>query len=110
MKNIQSTLNEVKIIENLLEEVLCDLESLTEENFDSVLKSAKAKMSEVEQKGLENKVKSNDFKQSEKIVQLAKLIPEKFDNVIKDWADKLKVVQKEMEFIQNQKKITIYNR
>ncbi|GIK22550.1 MAG: hypothetical protein PHY57_02775 [Ignavibacterium sp.] len=110
MKNIQSTLNEVKIIENLLEEVLCDLESLTEENFDSVLKSAKAKMSEVEQKRLENKVKSNDFKQSEKIVQLAKLIPEKFDNVIKDWADKLKVVQKEMEFIQNQKKITIYNR
>ncbi len=110
MKNIQSTLNEVKIIENLLEEVLCDLESLTEENFDSVLKSAKAKMSEVEQKRLENKVKSNDFKQSEKIVQLAKLIPEKFDNVIKDWADKLKVVQKEMELIQNQKKITIYNR
>ncbi|HMN16863.1 MAG TPA: hypothetical protein PKD03_04555 [Ignavibacteriaceae bacterium] len=110
MKNIQSTLNEVKIIENLLEEVLCDLESLTEENFDSVLKSAKAKMAEVEQKRLENKVKSNDFKQSEKIVQLAKLIPEKFDNVIKDWADKLKVVQKEMEFIQNQKKITIYNR
>lgn len=110
MKNIQSTLNEVKIIENLLEEVLCELESLTEENFDSVLKSAKAKMSEVEQKRLENKVKSNDFKQSEKIVQLAKLIPEKFDNVIKDWADKLKVVQKEMEFIQNQKKITIYNR
>jgi hypothetical protein len=41
---------------------------------------------------------------------LAKLIPEKFDNVIKDWADKLKVVQKEMELIQNQKKITIYNR
>ncbi len=110
MKNIQSTLNEVKIIENLLEEVLCDLESLTEENFDSVLKSAKAKMAEIEQKRLENKVKSNDFKQSEKIVQLAKLIPEKFDNVIKDWADKLKVVQKEMEFIQNQKKITIYNR
>lgn len=110
MKNIQSTLNEVKIIENLLEEVLCELESLTEENFDSVLKSAKAKMAEVEQKRLENKVKSNDFKQSEKIVQLAKLIPEKFDNVIKDWADKLKVVQKEMEFIQNQKKITIYNR
>lgn len=110
MKNIQSTLNEVKIIENLLEEVLCDLESLTEENFDSVLKSAEAKMAEVEQKRLENKVKSNDFKQSEKIVQLAKLIPEKFDNVIKDWADKLKVVQKEMEFIQNQKKITIYNR
>ncbi|HOJ06307.1 MAG: hypothetical protein HND40_12025 [Ignavibacteriota bacterium] len=110
MKNIQSTLNEVKIIENLLEEVLCELESLTEENFDSVLKSAKAKMAEIEQKRLENKVKSNDFKQSEKIVQLAKLIPEKFDNVIKDWADKLKVVQKEMEFIQNQKKITIYNR
>ncbi|MCZ7610073.1 MAG: hypothetical protein M5U17_07875 [Ignavibacterium sp.] len=110
MKNIQSTLNEVKIIENLLEEVLCDLESLTEENFDSVLKSAKAKMAVVDQKRLENKVKPNDFKQSEKIVQLAKLIPEKFDNVIKEWADKLKVVQKEMEFIQNQKKITIYNR
>ncbi|MDT3695778.1 MAG: hypothetical protein ROY99_05245 [Ignavibacterium sp.] len=110
MKNIHSTLNEVKIIEDILEEVLCDLESLTEDNFDLVLKSAKAKMAEVDQKRLENKVKLQDFNQSEKIVQLAKLIPEKFDNVIKDWADKLKVVQKEMELIQNQKKITIYNR
>jgi hypothetical protein len=41
---------------------------------------------------------------------MAKLISEKYDNVTKDWANKLKLVQKEIELSQNQKKITIYNR
>lgn len=110
MKNIPYALNEVKKIEDLLEKVLFDLSSLTEENFEITLSSAKAKMAEIEKRRLENVEKSKDFKQSKKIVQLAKLIPEKYDNVIKDWADKLKTVQKEIELIQNQKKITIYNR
>jgi len=110
MKNIPHALNEVKKIEDLLEEVFCDLDSLTEENFDTVLKSAKTKMAEIERKRLENRGKSIDLTESKKIVQLAKLIPEKYDNVIKDWADRLKTVQKEIELIQNQKKITIYNR
>lgn len=110
MKNIPYALNEVKKIEDLLEKVLFDLNSLTEENFEITLSSAKAKMAEIEKRRLENVEKSKDFKQSKKIVQLAKLIPEKYDNVIKDWADKLKTVQKEIELIQNQKKITIYNR
>ena len=110
MKNIPYALSEVKKIEDLLEGVLCDLDSLTEENFDRVLSSAKSKMAEIEQKRLENKGKSTDLTESKKIVQLAKLIPEKYDNVIKDWADRLKTVQKEIELVQNQKKITIYNR
>ena len=67
-------------------------------------------MAQIQKKRVENSGKSINFKQSEKIVQLAKLIPEKYDNVIKDWADRLKTVQKEIELVQNQKKITIYNR
>lgn len=110
MKNIPNALNEVKKIEVLLEDVLCDLDNLTEENFDSLIKSAKSKMAQIQQKKLENLGKSIDFTKSEKIIQLAKLIPEKYDNVIKNWADRLKKVQKEIELVQNQKKITIYNR
>jgi hypothetical protein len=55
-------------------------------------------------------LKTKDFDPSKKIIQLAKQISEKYDNVIKDWADRLKTVQKEIELTQNRRKITIYNR
>ena len=66
------------------------------------------------QSAIEIKTQNNSkfaiFQPSKKIIQMAKLITEKYDNVTKDWANKLKLVQKEIELSQNQKKITIYNR
>jgi type VII secretion effector (TIGR04197 family) len=99
-----------KRIENLLDGVFEDLSDLTEENFDQKFQSAKSKMELAGKVKVENSSKLTSFKPSKKVIQMAKLISEKYDNVIKDWADKLKVVQKEIELTQNQKKITIYNR
>lgn len=108
-KTLQNS-DKLKKIEDLLESVLDDLNNLTEENFDGKFYSAKSKMELVRLEKVRNWGKFTKFEPSKKIVQLAKLIPEKYDNVIKDWASKLKLVQKEIELAANQKKITIYNR
>ena len=110
MQAILKTSEKVKRVENLLDEVFEDLSSLTEENFDQIFKSAKSKMELAKKVKLENSTKFESFKASKKIVHMAKLISEKYDNIVKDWADRLKTVQKEIELTQNQKKITIYNR
>ena len=100
----------IKKIEELLEGVLEDLNELTSDNFDNKFHSAKSKMELVRLEKVRNWGKFSKFEPSKKIVQLAKLIPERYDNVIKDWAQQLKLVQKEIELTRNQKKITIYNR
>lgn len=110
MKLENQILENTEEIENLLEEVLEDLSSITEENFNQKFLSAKYKMEHLRQEKSKNRLKNKVFEPSKKIIQLAKLISEKYDNVIKDWADRLKMVQKEMELTQNRKKITIYNR
>lgn len=110
MQNVTINTEKIKKIENLLEKVLEDLTNLTEENFDQKFQSAKSTMVEIKREKVQNGGKFNVFKVSNKIVQLTKLITEKYDNVIKDWAERLKLVQKEIELTRNQKKITIYNR
>jgi hypothetical protein len=110
MQSISSTNSPVEKIENLLDEVFEDLSGLTEENFDEKFPSAKKKMQLVNEIKIKNGSKLDLFRSSKKIIQLAKLIAEKYDNVTKDWANKLKLVQKEIELSQNQKKITIYSR
>lgn len=97
-------------IENLLDEVYKDLAELTEENFNQKFISAKLKMQKAMEIKSQNSSKLGFFTPSKKIVQMVKLISEKYDNVTKDWANKLKLVQKEIELSQNQKKMTIYNR
>lgn len=106
----QQTSGKVTKIENLLDEVYKDLSELSEENFDQKFTSAKIKMQYVIEIKAQNNSKFAIFKPSKKIIQMAKLISEKFDYVTKDWANKLKLVQKEIELSQNQKKMTIYNR
>lgn len=108
-KTVQNS-DKLRKIEDLLEGVMNALTNLTEENFDSKFFSAKSKMEQVRLEKVRNWGKFSKFEPSKKIVQLAKLIPERYDNVIKDWANKLKLVQKEIELTKNQKKITIYNR
>jgi hypothetical protein len=105
--NIHSS---VEKVENLLDEVYKDISTLTEENFDQKFLSANKKIQIVRDIKSKNSAKSDFFRSSKKIIQMAKLISEKYDNVTKDWANKLKLVQKEIELSQNQKKITIYNR
>ena len=110
MQSISGTYSPVEKVENLLDEVFEDLSVLTEENFDEKFLSANKKMQLVKEIKSKNSSKLNLFRSSKKVIQLAKLISEKYDNVTKDWANKLKRVQKEIELSQNQKKITIYNR
>ena len=110
MQSISGTYSPVEKVENLLDEVFEDLSVLTEENFDEKFLSANKKMQLVREIKSKNSSKLNLFRSSKKVIQLAKLISEKYDNVTKDWANKLKQVQKEIELSQNQKKITIYNR
>ena len=110
MQSISGTYSPVEKVENLLDEVFEDLSVLTEENFDEKFLSANKKMQLVREIKSKNSSKLNLFRSSKKVIQLAKLISEKYDNVTKDWANKLKRVQKEIELSQNQKKITIYNR
>ena len=110
MQNTQKISSKTARIESLLEEVYHYLIELTEENFKEKFPAASVKMELVRQIKYENSVNWHNIQASKKIVQLAKLISDKYDNIIKDWADRLKVVQKEIELTQNQKKITIYNR
>ncbi len=102
--------NPVEKIEKLLDEVFEDISALTEENFDEKFLSASNKMKAVREIKAKNSTKFNIFKPSKKITQMVKLISERYDNVIKSWTDKLKLVQKEIELTKNQKKITIYSR
>lgn len=110
MQNLIIKVDLVEKIEDLLDEVFEDLSCLDEHNFTEKFASATQKMNSVRDITSKKGLKTNDFKPSRKIIQMAKLISEKYDNLIQDWADKLKVVQKEIELTQNQKKITIYNR
>ncbi len=110
MQSFSNAHSPEKIVENLLDECYQALMDLNEENFDEKFQSAKLKMQNANQIKLQNSTKTNKFKPSKKIMQMAKLISEKYDNVTKDWVNRLKLVQKEIELTQNQKKITIYNR
>lgn len=110
MQTNQQTTSKATKIENILDEVYKDLTELNEENFNQKFQSAKSKMESIRKEKVENFSKFISFRPSKKTVQMAKLISEKYDNITIDWASKLKLVQKEIELSQNQKKITIYNR
>ena len=107
MKNSNQNLKE---IEKLLEGVYFDLYSLTETNFSENFESAKVKMREAKSIASQKSSKFQNFETNSKIRHLAKLISENYDNIVKVWAERLKMVQKEIELNQNQKKITLYSR
>jgi hypothetical protein len=110
MQSVSGTYSPVEKVENLLDEIFKDLSVLTEENFDEKFLSASHKMQAVREIKAKNSSKLNLFRSSKKVIQMVKLISERYDNVIRNWTDKLKLVQKEIELSQNQKKITIYSR
>ena len=100
----------MKEIEKLLSEVLKDLSNLTDDNFDIVFKDAKEKIIAAENLKSELLTRFEGSQTTLKITELAKLISDKFDNVVKEWQNKVKKAQSDLELIQNQKKILIYNR
>lgn len=110
MQNVTLNSDKINKIENILEKILEELNNITEENFDQNFNSAKTQLNALKREKEQNWGKFHNFQPSKKIIQLAKLISVKYDNVIKDWANKLKLVQKEIELSQNQKKISMYNR
>ncbi len=110
MQPVPQISNNLLKIENLLEECHKALLELSEENFDEKINTAKYKLQAANELKLQNRAKTNNFKPTKRIIQMAKQISETYDNVTKEWAKRLKLVQKEIEQSQNQKKITIYNR
>lgn len=97
-------------IVKLLESALSDLSDLTVENFDYKLALAKSKIEKIKREKLKNPEKFKEFQSSKKIMDLTKLISEKFDNILAEWKKKVYLIQKEIEISQNQKKISIYKR
>ncbi len=110
MQTTNQALDNIKRIEYLLDRVFENLSEITEDNFDQKFNGAKSKMNLALEIRDANYSNFGNFKPSKNIINKAKLISEKYDNVIKDWANRLKTVQKEIELAQNQKKVTIYNR
>lgn len=97
-------------IVKLLEGALSDLSDLTVENFDDKFASAKSKIEIIREKRLKNPEKFEEIRNSKKILDLTKLISNKFDYVLAEWKNKVYHIQKEIEISQNQKRISIYRR
>jgi hypothetical protein len=100
----------MKEIENLLSGVLKDLSKLSDENFEVQFKLAKEKMLAANKLKAEFSSKYADSQIILKVSEMAKLISGKFDDIVQEWQKKVKSVQNDLEQIQNQKKILIYNR
>jgi len=103
----------IKIVEIALKKVFNYLEALSEENFDIIFPKAKLGMEYV------NKVKTelkSQFSQEElrkieeRLLGPAKLIKNKFDDIVTNKEVRLAVIAKEISQLQNQKKIVNYYR
>lgn len=97
-------------IVKLLEGALSDLSDLTVENFDDKFASAKSKIEIIREKRFKNPEKFEEIRNTKKILDLTKLISNKFDYVLAEWKNKMYHIQKEIEISQNQKRISIYKR
>ena len=103
----------IKIIEITFKKVLNYLEVLSEENFNVIFPKAKLGMEYV------NSIKTELKRQfpheelqkfEERLLAPAKLIKNKFDDIVTLKQAKLAVIAKEISHLQNQKKIVNYYR
>lgn len=103
----------IEIIENTYKAVLDYLEILSDENFELVFPKAKIRMEYVskikcelkDQFGLEEYRKFE-----ERLLASAKLIKNKFDDMVTSKEIKLAAIANEISYLQNQKKIANYYR
>ena len=97
----------------ILESILSDLEGLTEDNFQQLFPSTQNKFSEAMRlkASLENLYSPTMLKKYEpELSRLAKLIREKFDNILAEKRQTLSLLETELHSLQNHKKITYYGR
>ncbi len=99
-------------IETLLSEVYSELQSLNELNFSKDFNRIVTKLNFARklQNDLNLQGKIELSVKNEKIKALAQLISKKYDNLVNDWKQKVQEAKRELELLQNQKKLTSYIR
>lgn len=99
-------------IETLLSEVYSELQSLNELNFSKDFNRIVTKLNFARklQNDLNLQGKIELSVKNEKIKALAQLISQKYDNLVNDWKQKVQEAKRELELLQNQKKLTSYIR
>jgi len=103
----------IEIIENTYKAVLDYLEILSDENFELIFPKAKIGMEYVSKikRELKDQFGHEEFnKFEEKLLNSAKLIKIKFDDIVTLKKLKLAAVAEEINHLQNQKKIANYYR
>jgi len=103
----------IKIIEITFKKVLNYLEVLSEENFNVIFPKAKLGMEYVNsiKTELKRQFPHEELQQfEERLLAPAKLIKNKFDDIVTLKQAKLAVIAKEISHLQNQKKIVNYYR
>ena len=99
-------------VKELLQDVLRDFDELNENNFsrnfDEITRKFKLALKLQNELNLHYSI-SNSSK-NEDIAYFAKQISVKYDNTIEDWKQKTQVAQKELELVQNHKKLTSYRK
>ncbi|MFA4924957.1 MAG: hypothetical protein WC557_12250 [Ignavibacteriaceae bacterium] len=103
----------INIIENILKKVLTSLESLSDDNFEVIFPKAKLGMENVNRLKTELKnqfAREELIKFEERLLAPAKLIKNKFDDIVTLKEVKMAAIAKEISHLQNQKKIVNYYR
>lgn len=102
----------VNEIKELLTTVLSDFDSLDESNFSKKFSEIvrKFKLASKMQNELNLHNSNDNSYKNEAILSLAKQISVKYDNTVTVWKQKTQAVQKELELLQNQKKLASYRR
>ena len=103
----------IEEIKTLLVQVLNIFDAFNEDEFDTLLATAKAKMDQVSliKEKLRKEFKNEDLMlYEENLYKLAKQIEERFDNIVRQkYLEKQAVAQK-IEQLQNSKKLQNYRR
>lgn len=97
----------------MLHAILCDLDSISPDNFDSKFAETKAKMALVHE--LKNKLKAeydiDELRKNEaELVLLAKQIEEKYDNMYTEMKNEKTEISSVLKNVRNRKKIAKYSR
>lgn len=100
-------------IKKLLETVTLDLDNLTDDNFDCKLREVQycfKEMNEIKYT-LKKSFSIDTLRPYEnELMGITKQIGKKFDSLIKERTEERTVIGKQLENIQNQKKLTLYDR
>jgi SOS response regulatory protein OraA/RecX len=101
----------VQKIHLLLLDVLKDLNSIDDSNFDEKIARSKQSMEKVNaiKSELKSKFTTKELRQFDgELTLVAKQIQKVFDNIVADKKQQISQVSAELEIVQNQKKLAIY--